>query len=214
MDAKILRETVVKNLWLFFKIPFLACFGILAIAALLFPTAGLSAREACKPIEMLLPFVGVVTFVPVFLPEQDMSIYDTVACRRISPATIYLIRLILAVILETGFVAVYCLWMKRNECNITLYMVWGGMASGFFMGSIGFFAAGITGNVLNGFLASMIYYICNYGLKSKLGVFYLFRMSAGIPEGKIWLLAAGLLLLSLTFLRFSLHKFSVVSHRR
>lgn len=200
MDSKVVREIIIKNLWLFFRMPFFACFGVLIITALIFPTAGLAGRDVCKPIEMLLPFLGVIAMVPIFLPEQDEAIYDSVACRKMDMIAVYFIRLILALMLIVIFVLMFCAFLKGNECVVTAYIIWGGIASAFFMGSIGFMAAGISGNVINGLLASTIYYLCNFGLRKQLGVLYLFRMSTGVYEGKVWLFAVGLMFVIATFI--------------
>ncbi len=199
MNLKLLGKIIKINLLIFFKIPFIACIMLLLITAILFPTAGLTGSDVCKPVEMLLPFLGTITMVPIFLPEQDLAIFDSVAGRKIGMNAIYIMRLLIAILFIILFVSAFCAFLRMNECSVPIYVVWGGITSAFFMGSIGFFAAGVSKNVINGMLVSMIYYLSNLGLKKQLGVFFLFRMSTGVFEGKLWLLVAGLVLVILTF---------------
>ena len=108
--------------------------------------------------------------------------------------------MIMALILIVGFVCAYCLFLNKNECTILPYVIWGGVCSAVFIGSIGFFVGAVSGNTINGLLASTFYYICNYGAKEKLGVFYLFRMSEGELSGKTWSFVVGILLILGAFL--------------
>lgn len=199
MNIKVLGEIIIKNLLLAFRLPFLAGILLLLLTSLVFPSAGLNTLEAGKPIEMMLSFVGITMMIAVFLPEKDESVKESVDCRKMDLLSIRFIRMIASLILIVLLIATYCFYLRWNECRITPYMVWGGIASAIFLGSIAFFVAGITGNSINGILAAVIYYLCNYGLKNKLGVFFLFRMSIGIFSGKIWLVLGGIVLIAFTF---------------
>ena len=48
-------------------------------------------------------------------------------------------------------------------------------------------------------MAVTLYYLANYGLKEKLGRFYLFSMSAGSFTEKWWLLAGAAVFIAVTF---------------
>lgn len=199
MDVRVCSEIVRKNLRLAFSLSALLCGGLLLLASMLFPWAGLSAQDAGKPVEMLLPFLGVVLMSAVFLPEQEPAIRESVSSRRIGLGTVQRFRVLIALVLLTLFVSGYCLFLRWNECDVTGYLIWGGIASAFFLGSITYFVAEVSGNPINGILVAVIYYISNYGWKKQLGVFYLFRMSSGNFSGKIWLFLCGLLLLLFAF---------------
>lgn len=199
MDGKVFREVLTKNLRIAFSYPVLLCMGILVLAVMLFPAAGLSDTLASKPIEMLLPFLGVVLMSAVYLPEQDRDLRESVYCRRIGLETIRFLRVGIAWILLVFFVAAFCIYLRENECAVTPYMIWGGISSALFMGGITYFVAGLSGQAMNGILVAVVYYISNYGLKSRLGVFFLFRMSSGVLSGKSWLALAGVLLMFLAF---------------
>lgn len=199
MDSKIYLELIRKNLLKFFRIPILACMGILAVAYLFFPTAGLDVFEVCKILEMFLSLLGLATLPLLFLPEQDKNIYESVACRMAGTKVVVFVRLIIGIIILCVSIIGFCMFLKHNECEIAFKIVWGAIASAFFLGSLGFFVAGITGNTLNGLLVGVIYYLCNYGLKKQLGIFFLFGMSADKFSGKNWLFVAGMILIGAYF---------------
>ncbi len=199
MTGKVFGKIITKNLRLAFSMPLLLCIGLLLLAFLLFPNAGLTDTQAAKPIEMLLPFLGVVLMSAVFLPEQDRTIRETVSCRRIGLETIRFLRVCMALIFLVLLETAYCLYLRQNECAVNGYMIWGGISSALFLGGITFFIAALTDQAINGSLAAMIYYLANYGWKTRLGVFYLFRMSNGSFSGKVWLFAAGGLLIGFGF---------------
>ncbi|MGN0425190.1 MAG: hypothetical protein ACI4FY_07715 [Acetatifactor sp.] len=194
------RKIITKNLRIAFSLPVLLCMAILLLAFMIFPSAGLSEVQASKPIEMLLPFVGVVLMSAVFLPEQDRTVRESVYCRRIGLETIRFLRVLIAFVILVVFVAAFCLSLRENECAVNRYMIWGGISSALFMGGITYCVAGISDHPMNGILAAVVYYVSNYGWKTKLGVFYLFRMSSGTFSGKTWLFAVGVLLIAAAFL--------------
>lgn len=62
------------------------------------------------------------------------------------------------------------------------------------------FAAAVSGNTPVGYMASLMYYIANIGLKDRLGKLYLFSMSTGGFEEKYWMAAVSVVLLALGFI--------------
>ena len=206
LSLRIYFEIAVKNLLKFFKIPILACVGILIAAQLFFPTAGLDIIEVCKLLEMFVSLLGFVTLTVLFLPEQDKTIFESVVSRKVNRMTVIFIRLLLGVFILGIFVVGFCLFLQYNECEMSPQIMWGTFASAFFLGSLGFCVAGITGNTINGLLVGMVYYICNYGIKKELGLFFLFRMSAGEFKGKYWLVLGGAVLIASVFVVVYLQK--------
>lgn len=195
-----MKGTVLKiNLRHQFILPFLSAVGILLITASVFPITALKGADVGRPIEFLLSFVGAALLTPVFLPEQDNGILDVIASKKINTFVIYLVRLLYSiaalVVLELLFIGL----LYRNECEVHWYHIYGGIASAFFLGSIGFMVSGLGGNTILGYMAVVIYYLACYGVKKYLGVFWLFRMSAGIETGKGWLLAGGAAMIALAF---------------
>lgn len=187
------------NLRHHFILPFLSAVGILLVTALLFPVTALKGADVGRPLEFLLPFAGAALPGSVFLPEQDKNIRDVIESKKMNCSAVYAIRLLYSTIALIVLVCFFVWFLYLNECEVRWFHLYGGVASAFFMGSIGFTFSGLCGNTIIGYMAVVIYYLACYGLKKQLGVFWLFQMSAGIETGKTWLLVGGAVLIAVTF---------------
>lgn len=180
---------------------FLPHFAIAIIIALLTPVmfniSSLDSRSAALPIEMLLSLTGTVLLTPVFLPEQNENIRDLIRSKRTDYTHICMIRVIYSIFTLAAIICGFVLVMYCSESDVTIRHFAGGFATALLLGSIGFFAAAVSRNTPAGYMASLMYYIANIGLKDKLGKLYLFSMSAGSFEEKFWLSAASVSLLAL-----------------
>ena len=180
-------------------IPLGTALGVFFLTAALFNLSALTAREAAKPLEFFLCFLGVMLLTPVFYPEQNHDLRDVVSSKKVSYLTVYALRLLISFIVLVILVAGIVALMKWNESEVTAYHVLGGISTAVFLGAIGFCAAGITDNTVLGYMAAMLYYLANYGMKDKLGKWYLFSMSRGDFEAKWWLLMGATVLIVVTF---------------
>ncbi len=161
---------------------FLPHFVIAAAIALLIPIfVGISAlkgKAAAQPVEMYLTLTGIAVLTPVFLPESDENIRDVIRSKRADCAIIYMLRVLYSVIfialIMGGFTAV----MKLCESEATVKLFAGGFSSAVLLGTVGFAVAGLSGNTAAGYMAAFIYYLANFALKEKLGIFFLFSMTA------------------------------------
>ena len=181
-------------------LPFAMAVGIFLLTASVFNLSALTAKEAAKPLEFFLCFTGVMLFTPICYPEQDHEVRDVICSRKLSYAWLCLLRLLYSfvflVLLETAFVVL----LKNGESTVTTEHLFSGIATAVFLGSIGFFVAGVTDNVTLGYMAAMLYYLLSYGAKEKLGKFYLFYMCAGRFEEKKWLFLGAAALIFLKFI--------------
>lgn len=183
---------------------FLPHFIIAVIIALLMPVVfsihALNARASAQPLEMLLPFIGAILLTPVFLPEQDENIRDVIRSKRTDHMLVCVIRTVYSAAAILLITAVFVFVMGWCECDVTWRHVLGSFASSLFLGTIGFAAAGLSGSVSAGYMASMVYYAANIGLKKELGVCYLFSMyKTGDFSGKYWLIALSFLCITTVF---------------
>lgn len=165
----------------------------------LFGIAALSAQEAAQPLEKMLSLTGIVLLTPVFLPEQNENIRDLIRSKRTDYLAVCAIRLIYSIFFLAVIIGIFAYMMLCRESDITLKHFVSGFSSALFLGSIGFFFAGITQNTITGYMVSTIYYIANYSLKKELKNFYLFSMSAGSFTEKYWLLGGAAVLFIVTF---------------
>ncbi len=192
---KILSVNIRRN--------FLPHFAMAIIIALLTPVvfniSSLDSKSAAQSIEMLLSLTGTVLLTPVFLPEQDENIRDLIRSKRTDYTYICMLRVIYSVLALAVIICGFVLVMHSCESDVTIRHVAGGLATALLLGSIGFFAAAVSGNTPAGYMASLMYYIANIGLKDRLGKLYLFSMSTGSFEEKYWLAAASVVLLASGF---------------
>lgn len=177
-----------------FPVHFIAAVLVALLTLVVFGISALDARAAAQPLEMLLPFIGAILFTPVFLPEQDAAIRDAIRSKKTDYLFVCFIRVLYsaaAVMLITAF---FVLAMKRCESAVTVSHFVGSCASSFFLGAIGLAFAGLSGSVSAGYMAAVVYYIANIGLKDELGVCYLFSMCGGKAfTTKYWLLVLSIL---------------------
>lgn len=197
--------SIAKILFVNLKHNFLVHFAVAVVIAVLTPVvfsiSSLDSRASAQPIEMLLPFIGAVVLTPVFLPEQNPEIRDVIRSKKTDYLIVCLIRVmysIVAIMLITG---TFILIMKHNECNVMWKHFIGSFASALFLGTVGFAFAGLSGSVSAGYMASMVYYSANIGLKDKLGICYLFSMySGGKFSDKYLLILLSLIIISVVFI--------------
>lgn len=180
-------------------VPVLTAIGIFALTASMFNLSALTAKEAARPIEFFLCFLGVMLFTPIFYPEQNHELRDVVCSKKTSYLAVCALRLFYSFIALTVLELIFVCMMKLNESDVTDAHLFGGIATAVFLGAIGFCVAGITDNTTLGYMAAMLYYLASYGMKEKLGKFYLFYMCAGKFEEKWWLLAGAAALILVTF---------------
>lgn len=179
-----------------FLCPFAAAVCLTALTPLFFNIDALQGADAARPLEFWLCFVGVILIVSVLMPEQDKEIRDVICSRRLDHSVVCLIRLLYSVITMSLLIALFVGIMKLCECDVRAFHVYTAIAESWFLGAAGFAAAGLTGNITAGYMAAVLYYLANYGLKGRLGVFFLFSMSYGDELHKSGWLAGGAFILT------------------
>lgn len=175
----------------------------LAIAFLtqaLFGIASLNAGEAAQPLERLLSLSGIVLLTPIFLPEQNENIRDLIRSKWTDYLAVCAIRLLYSIFFMAAIIGIFVFVMRCRESEVTVCHFVGGLSSALFLGSLGFFFAGLSQNAIVGYMVSLIYYILNFAIKDELNYFYLFSMSAGSFHEKYWLLGGSVVLFLFTFL--------------
>lgn len=198
-EKSIYGKIIEVNLKHNFGLPLGAAICTLLLTANIFNIASLQGRAVAQPIEFLLCFMGVMLLTPIFLPEQNREIRDVVCSKKISYLKICGIRVLYSVTALILFVGLFVGMMYWSESQVTWQHFIGGVATALFLGAIGLAVAGISDNTVGGYMAALVYYLANYGLKDKLGVFNLFSMYMGSFEEKWWQLAGGIVLIVMTF---------------
>lgn len=193
-------KIIAVNLKYHFGMHLAAAVAVSVLTLLLFNITALSPQAAAQPIEFMLCWTGMALLTPVFWPERDPVIRDVVRAKRADYLKVCLIRVFYSVltliVLNTAFVGL----MRVRESQVSLQHVLCAVATAFFLGAVGFAGSGIVDNTVVGYMIALMYYMANYGLKDKLGVFNLFSMYMnGSCREKWWQLAGGIALITVTF---------------
>lgn len=188
-----------------FKLILLNCFLISAVLLLLinifFGTRFLDSFATGTLLVRYVSLIGIIFMTPLFFPEQDKNIAEVVQAKYVSHLKIIFGRLALAIVLLFLMVLAMLFVLHIGECEFPFYKyLYGTFITAFALGALGFFGVGITNNIILGYMLPICYYILNFGLKEKLGHFYLFSMSKASLEEKYYLFAAAVVLILVTFL--------------
>ncbi len=168
------------------------------ITPLLIGTANLDLNSAAMPLEMFVSLIGIVLLTPVFQPEQNEEIYDLVSSKYCNIGKVYLIRTLYSVVVVILLICLFTVYMQTQGSYVTIILVFGTVANAIFLGSMGMLTSALTGNTVIGYMPPFLYYALNIGMGPKLGSFYLFSMTVGNFRAKIWLLAAGVLMITVS----------------
>ncbi len=168
------------------------------ITPLLIGTANLDLNSAAMPLEMFVSLIGIVLLTPVFQPEQNEEIYDLVSSKYCNIGKVYMIRTLYSVVVVILLICLFTVYMQAQGSDVTIILVFGTVANAIFLGSMGMLTSALTGNTVIGYMPPFLYYALNIGMGPKLGSFYLFSMTVGNFRAKIWLLAAGVLMITVS----------------
>lgn len=199
MERECYTRIIQINLKHNFLIPFLTTVLVGCFTALLFNLKALSAAAAIQPVEILMCFTGVMMLTPIFLPEQNPAIKDVICSKRADYIKVCFIRLIYSILTVVFVNLVLFGIMKIGESEVGWYHFFAAISGALFLGAIGFFVSGVTGNTTLGYMMAMGYYLINYGVKNKLGIFNMFSGANGEYSDKVWLILWTALLIIVTF---------------
>jgi len=172
MALSILSRDIKRN--------YLPHFALAALIALLIPMfvsiSALKGQAAAQPVEMFLTLTGIAALTPVFLPERDGNIRDVIRARKTDCTVIYTLRAACALLFTALLFGGFGIAMKLCESEATVKLLAGGFASAALLGAMGFAVSGLSENTAAGYMSAFIYYMANFALKEKLGVFFLFSV--------------------------------------
>lgn len=173
---------------------------IMMLTPVLFGTTNLDSKAAAVPLEMLISIIGIILLVPIFQPEQDDEIKDIIASKYIDSTYVYIIRVAYSVIGIILLVLIFSLFMLLCGCEITAELVCGTIADAMFLGAIGLLASAVTNNLPVSFMVSLLYYVINITMKSKLGNFNLFAMMNGNYKPNSYLFVVSIIFITISIL--------------
>lgn len=197
MDFSALAKVTGVNLKHNFIPHLLIALSIVFLTPMVCGISSLDAFQSAMPLERLLSLTGPVLLTPVFLPEQNENIRDVIRSKRTDYPAVCVIRVLYSTFFLAVIIACFVLCMGGCESEVTVRHFLGGFTTALFLGAFGLFCAGAGGNIVVGYMGSMMYYISNYALKDKLGHWFLFSMSLGSFDEKYWLLGSSVVLILL-----------------
>lgn len=165
--------------------------GILLFTPFVFSITALDSLTAALPLELSLPFVGVALLTPVYAAEQDTGILSVVATRKTPDVKICLLRIVMALIIMFLLITGFVVLMAVLESEVFFAHVLGSCANAIFLGSLGVMASALSGNVVTGYMAPILYYVLD--LMGGIMPFTLFSMMrSGTMQDKGMLFVVGI----------------------
>jgi hypothetical protein len=163
-----------------------AAVGLLALTPILFGITALDAMSAALPLELCLPFLGVILLTPVYSSEQEPGLLDTVRARKTPHLFICGMRIMMAMGLIVVFICGFVLLMSALESEVTMIHALAACANAIFLGGLGVLSSAIIGHAVIGYMIPMLYYVID--LMGGFGSFTMFSMMrSGTTDGK-WII--------------------------
>ena len=173
----------------------LLALGVLALTPVIFGINDLDAQAAAVPLECFASLIGAILLTPIFLPEDDPQVYETVSTRYTGCLPVWILRTLYSLAAAAVLLGGFTLLMRGLRSEVSLSLYFGALSSAAFLGGLGVLAGGALGNVAVGYMLPVMYYVFSWmGGQKMLGMFQLFSITMGDGSGKGWLLAGGLLL--------------------
>ena len=169
---------------------------LLAVSPLFLGVSNLDPEQSARVLEIYVALIGIILFVPVFLPEQNRDLWYVVKARYTSMFSVYLTRLVISFVITAVLIGIYMAVMRAGNCGMeTGKYYFGTLAEAAAFGGLGVFACSVSDNLIAGYMIPLVYYAAALGAGTKyLGMFYPFGMLTDYRT-KYWLLAAGIILM-------------------
>lgn len=181
-------------------LPHLVLMGlVMLLSPFLYGTKNLIGFQTAKIYEMYLSILGVIAITPIMHIEQNKDMIHLLNTKKIRLITVWGIRFFYSVLLLTGILLLYGLYLKTGNCEISYKLIGGGLATAFCLGSMGMLSFSIFNNIPVSYMIPMIYFILSMGMGEKLGLLFLFSMTKGSYEPKPVLLVIGIVLAAAAF---------------
>lgn len=165
--------------------------ALLLLTPVLFHISALDSAAAALPLELCLPFLGVILLTPIYAQEHESSVLDVITARQVPYTRICGIRIglsLLAMLLMTcGFVDI----MILLESDVGMAHALASFAGAVFLGGLGIFGTAVFGNVVLGYMVPVFFFILD--LMGAFGsITLLSMMRFGTMDGKLWWFLAGI----------------------
>lgn len=171
---------------------FLLALLLLLITPLIFGVEHLDAISSAIPLELFVSLTGIVLVTPIMAPELRSKTRDLLSVRRVSLLTLWLLRLLCALVVLLALIALFTGAMGLGHCQVSFRHIWGCFISAFFLGALGCLTLSATENIAAAYMIPLLVYCMNMAGGKKLGSFYLFSLTMGEWGSKNWMLLLAL----------------------
>lgn len=163
---------------------------------------------AARICEQFVVIIGVIILVPLFSPEEEGGIRETVESKYTPQSYVYIIRILTSLLIIVGLITLI----------VELLILWGGsfnqgaliagsFATAFFLGALGMFVVSVSGQLMAGYMVPIVYFILDMMTKGKYTKkFFLFSLLKNSFIEKYYLLAAALVLVVMSLLAYIVKK--------
>lgn len=178
--------------------PFLVISFLLTLLFLLFfGIENLLFMESAIVFERFFPMIGLILFIPLFLPDYDQNILEVVQTKKTSYFKILFIRFV-QIFIALLFIITICLIMfhlKNSEIQFGLFL-FGGIADVFFLSGLLCLFFSFTMHPVTSLIAPIAYYIiCLFTGDKYFRIFYFFTLVNEDFRSKLLLLTVGIILI-------------------
>lgn len=164
-----------------------------AVAPFLMGVANLDEPQVAKIIELYLGFLGMILFIPLFLPDTNKDIRDLIASKKIPITVVRLVRLLEAFAILLVLLLTFLAMLKYNDCDFhfgrCFYVA---VANCVGMGGVGLLFYSLVDNIAFAYMMPFLYYLISIGNKKFLGKLWLMGFSGGSLEEKKYILTVGI----------------------
>lgn len=175
---------------------------------MIFSISNLDSTIAAKLCEQYISIVGIVLLVPIFSPEEEVGVKETVETRYTSQLYIYVVRIFIAIfmmILLIGL-AVFILTICGGIFNAGTLLA-GTFATALFLGSLGLFIAAVSRQLTAGYMVPTVYFIMDMMTKGKYTKdFFLFSLINNSFREKYYLFGAAVVFIVASLLAYIIGK--------
>lgn len=193
---------IAKTNWRHNLLPHFVMGVLLLLAApAIMGVKNLEEQDVARVVDMYLSFLGILLFIPAFLPDGNRDIRDLTASKKTPITYVRAVRLLQAFFSVALLLVLFLYALKLGDCHFafgTFY--YAAVADCVALGGLGILCYGITDNLVLGYMAPVIYYVASMGVHKYMKKFWLMSLlkpgGEVTAEDKIYILSAGLCMMA------------------
>lgn len=157
----------------------------------------LTLEQSAIVLERFFTIIGIIMFLPLYLPDADANILDIVRTKKTAYLQIILLRLIQILLATFGLLILFLLLLHLNHSILNFGTFFAAeLANILFLGGLSSVAFVLSWHPVVSLMVPMLYYVFNFFTnEQKLKVFYLFGLADKEWLSKIVLGSSGIILL-------------------